>query len=256
MKPITTIILITAIIIFGGVVYADTMTPKELFTQANGYYTAGEYDKAIATYDKILAEGRESGSIYYNLGNSYFRKGNTGKAILNYERAKMIIPRDADLKANYKFARANVQGRLFAQKGLWAWRPLRVYSENFTVNELTWLSSGMFFLLIVLFAVSIFRPVLRRHIVPVCVCLAVAVIVNSVIVWHAANSAGKSAVVTAKQTDAYYGPFDSATKFFSLNEGMNVSILKCKNGWCKVRRGDGKIGWVHGDAVEGVLGNN
>ena len=58
--------------------------------------------------------------------------------------------------------------------------------------------------------------------------------------------------MTVSKAEALFGPFDSATKFFTLHEGMGVTILSSKNGWYKVRRADGKAGWIYEDGVERI----
>jgi len=42
----------------------------------------------------------------YNLANSYARAGKPGLAVLNYERAALLAPNDADIKANLEYVRA------------------------------------------------------------------------------------------------------------------------------------------------------
>jgi len=75
-------------------------------------------------------------------------------------------------------------------------------------------------------------------------------IFNSLIVWNKFQYREKHAVVVVESEDALFGPFDTATKFFPINEGMGVTILKDKGDWCKIRRNDGKIGWVKRDTLE------
>ena len=41
-----------------------------------------------------------SAASLYNLGNAYARQGKPALAILNYERARLLAPRDPDIKAN------------------------------------------------------------------------------------------------------------------------------------------------------------
>src|SRR5450631_2622720 len=43
----------------------------------------------------------------YNLANSYARAGKPGMAILNYERASLLSPGDADVQANLQLVRAS-----------------------------------------------------------------------------------------------------------------------------------------------------
>src|SRR5216684_1133792 len=43
----------------------------------------------------------------YNLANSYARAGKPGLAVLNYERAWLLAPDDADINANLEYVRAS-----------------------------------------------------------------------------------------------------------------------------------------------------
>ena len=67
---------------------AAPTTPQTAFFRANTLYTQGQYAKAIEAYEAVLQSGLVSGNLYFNLGNSYFKAGQVGRAILNYERAR------------------------------------------------------------------------------------------------------------------------------------------------------------------------
>jgi hypothetical protein len=53
------------------------------------------------------ARPRYSADGLYNLANSYARAGRPGMAVLNYERAALLAPGDADINANLDFVRAS-----------------------------------------------------------------------------------------------------------------------------------------------------
>ena len=78
------------------------------FVRAGNAYKDGRYDAAISHYEGILKGKRASGPVYYNLGNSYYKKRNVGRTILNYERAKLLMPRDSDLKFNYQYVHSQI----------------------------------------------------------------------------------------------------------------------------------------------------
>ncbi|MGB2661160.1 MAG: tetratricopeptide repeat protein [Candidatus Omnitrophota bacterium] len=229
----------------------DKSNLERVFHLGNDAYEKGDYRKAIDEYEKIIAAGYENGTLYYNLGNAYFKTGDPGKAMLNYERAKRLIPRDGDLKANYRFASNRInRGFREKNKGIWGWRPLRLYSDNFTVNELLIVISGAYMIILVLLVFAMYYPGTRRRLIVVIILAFLFGLCNSAIVWHKTRGIGKDAVVVTAETDSRYGPFDSATAFFKLHAGMELRILKEKDDWYKIERPDGKVGWAKKDDLE------
>src|ERR1700716_2486063 len=53
------------------------------------------------------SQPRYSADGLYNLANSYARAGKPGLAVLNYERASLLAPDDADVNANLEYVRAS-----------------------------------------------------------------------------------------------------------------------------------------------------
>lgn len=76
-------------------------------TKAEGdsAYIRNDYASAIQIYENLLKKG-EAAEVYYNLGNSYYKADDIAKAILNYERALLLEPGNADIRANLEIARS------------------------------------------------------------------------------------------------------------------------------------------------------
>ena len=72
----------------------------------NTFYQKENYEAAAKEYESVLENGYESAPLYYNLGNSYFRLNELGKAILNYEKALKLEPGDEDVIYNLRIAEA------------------------------------------------------------------------------------------------------------------------------------------------------
>lgn len=107
-------LILIAIVFFSlaGIAIAEDekpADPNKLFYSANSSYEKREYSKAIEEYNKILDLGIDSGPLYYNMGNSYFKSGKLGMAILYYAKARRLMPYDSDLKANLNYARSLVE---------------------------------------------------------------------------------------------------------------------------------------------------
>ena len=98
-RYITPILLLFACLSFA--IPVEALTKAE----ADKAYRERNYQQAITDYEHLLKAG-ESASLYYNLGNAYFRTDNVTKAILNYERALLLDPGNRDIRFNLQFAKS------------------------------------------------------------------------------------------------------------------------------------------------------
>ena len=113
------------------------------FEQANRQFAAGDFKTAAATYQEVLRNHGPSAAVFYNLGNCYQRLGQYGPAILAYERARLLSPRDPDLLANLRLARkaaAALEEPRFDAR-------LDAMLNHFSRNEWSWLVAGAALLL-------------------------------------------------------------------------------------------------------------
>lgn len=63
-------------------------TAQVRFDHANEQLSAGKYEEALGTYEKILDNGYRSGSLYLNMGISYTRLDSLGKAKYYFLKAQ------------------------------------------------------------------------------------------------------------------------------------------------------------------------
>jgi len=80
--------------------------------QANELYTSGNFKEAAQRYEAIIGQGYTSAEVYYNLGNAYFKMKDIPAAILNYERANLLSPKDEDIQFNLDLARTYVVDKI------------------------------------------------------------------------------------------------------------------------------------------------
>ena len=97
----------------------------ELFDEAK---EPEDYRESARLFESILKDGFQSGVVYYNLGNAYYRAGEYGRAILNYRKAKLFRPRDPYLAANLQQAISMAPGRLVDQPKPW-WNHVLFWNE-------------------------------------------------------------------------------------------------------------------------------
>lgn len=80
-------------------------SPEGVLKEANAKYEAGNFQEAADQYESLIASSGPDATVYYNLGNARQRLKQFGPAILAYERARLLSPRDPDLLANLALAR-------------------------------------------------------------------------------------------------------------------------------------------------------
>src|SRR4051812_45195426 len=110
MKKCISILLLMTV--FVKVHAADQSQALKIFHEANIAYQKQDYGSSIKLYEQLIKNQNVSTEVYFNLGNSYFKSGNTSKAILNYERAKKLSPDDEDINFNLKIASLKVVDKI------------------------------------------------------------------------------------------------------------------------------------------------
>src|SRR5207253_8328090 len=99
------------------------------FAKANQDYAQGNFKEAISGYKTLVGSGQWSANLFYDLGNAYFRTGDFGRAILNYERALALERHHPEAAANLQIARDEARALEMQQS-----RPER-YLQFASVNQ-------------------------------------------------------------------------------------------------------------------------
>jgi len=229
--------------------YAQEYSQQDLngsFEKAGELYAASDFKGAIDEYEKIVDHGYESGSIYYNIGNAYFKVGSIGKAILNYERAKRLMPYDRDLRSNLEYLYSLVEESPMDRTRVWFTQNLRNFLELFPVDPLTIFVCIIYLSAISLLIVHIFvknaRPTLLRLVAVMSVLFLVALTILSVNITRIEHT--RRGIVIEEEVEVRFEPREGAVINFKLNEGATVYALRDKGEWTQVKREDGKIGWL------------
>jgi len=230
--------------------------PEASFEQANTYYQNKDYIKAIELYDSILAQGVESAALYYNLANAHFKINNIPAAILNYERAKKLIPSDEDILFNLKIANLRIVDKIEPLPSMfynrWWEELVRLNSSAGWSNVLlsllwTALVSGFLFLT---------APAIRIKRIIFVVGIVALIIAGLFLVFarqqYQYEQNSNFAIVFAPNVYIKSAPDEQSTDLFILHEGIKVEIIDKVGEWEKLRLADGKVGWIKGEAAEGI----
>jgi tetratricopeptide (TPR) repeat protein len=221
-------------------------TGESAFEQANQLYERGQFKAAAAAYEKLVAGGKVSPSLYFNLGNAFFKAGEVGRAIAAYRVAQVLAPRDPDVLGNLKIARDSVSGPALGGNG-WLQR-----LRELTLNEWSILAAGALWLWLALLTVSQCLPNRKRSLRGYTTTVGVATALLSLGLGATLYDRVSivPAVVVAPNAAVRYGPLDQAQQAFALPDGTEVRVVDQTAGWLEVRDGDHRTGWVRRDQVQ------
>jgi len=217
---------------------------EEAFSEGVKHYEEGRFEDAIRVFEEIVQEGDVSITLYYNLGNAYYRRGFKGKAIWAYRKALRLDPRDEDSRWNLEFLKRTLVDREEGGRSLTR-RIEDIWSRRVSHDE----TALLFVLVAVLFALSCagfaWVRTARRFFGNLSRLLLIGLVVlgtlAGVLVYEIRFPRG---VIHETEVYARYGPSGRDTRAFLLHEGTTVYILKSGGGWFFVEFGKTKKGWI------------
>ncbi len=225
----------------------------EVFKTANNLYEKADYAGAIEKYQNLVDSGIKNKSIYYNLGNAYYKTNKLGMAILNYKRAYKLSPRDKDIAANLEFMREKVVDQVKYEKPL----PQIIWGKiifMLTLNEWTILCGILYLLFMSLLIFCILKRdvsaeiVFYRNLIFVVLCITVIFLVSSYL-----TNKQLEAVITVEEVDVRNGPGGNYSKGFVLHEGTEVYVENDSGNWLEIVLPNGLKGWIEKDFCNIVL---
>lgn len=250
MKTITKNLFLIIIALLSGLflpvsVYSQKANGDNvnLFVEANRFYAEGNYESALNDYFKIMKSGTKSAGLFYNIGNSYFRLGKTGYAILYYEKSRKLSPRDSDILENLRYARNKILDRIDVKKSINI-RELLVFPKYLNLFE-SWVL--FLFSYILLWIFILLRLYLRGRIIDVSLIVFVLIFVCSSTAFYSVYSDENlqtRAVIVETETEVKSGNDLKSATLFKLHEGSTVNVLSENGNWTKIGLADGKKGWL------------
>ena len=133
-----------------------SMDSHKLFHEANDLFINKKYKKSIELYEKIIDSGQENSTVFYNLGNAYYRLGDIGHAIWAYKHANKFSPRDKDIIHNLKIAEAKKIDRINSPPLFILHDFYRKIKSSMTMFELILVGGILFFIFSLLWIKQIF----------------------------------------------------------------------------------------------------
>lgn len=245
--------LLLSIFVFTAL-FSVNAQPKELLEKGNNAYIESKYTEAIDYYNQILSQGYSSATLYYNLGNSFYKTNQISSAILNYERAKLLAPGDENIDYNLNMARLYVVDKIdvlpefFISK--WKRSIINTMSSDWWSYFATIFTFAFLIVGIVYFwstnrsirKVFFFSGFMLLLLSAVCVKFAIDQKDN--VIDH------NKAIVFSHSVTLKSSPDESGTNLFLLHEGFKVDITDTVGDWYEIKVSDGNKGWLKKSDVE------
>jgi Tetratricopeptide repeat/Bacterial SH3 domain len=229
-------------------------TDDRLFREANTAYTRGKYGEARQRYEQIVLRGRSDERLFYNLGNTYFRQGQLGRAIWAYEKALRLEPGHTEAKHNLLLARQTVSNRV-RDKIIGAQKPGRWQRlvQYFSVTSAAlWFFSLWYLAFGLAVTVILLGPgVLRSSLIGLAV-LALLVSMGFGRIYYARIGLAdnvRDAIVLDDKVGVREGPQAITKKSFDIHAGLKVHIAIREDQWVKIRLANGLEGWVRSASI-------
>jgi len=222
------------------------------FEKGNQQFIAGEYREAIESYMTVVGSGLVSAELYFNLGNAFFRTGDFPRAILFYERARRLSPKDEDILMNLGIANTRITDRFEVMPDVFFVRWWKNFSEIFSRDG--WA---------VVFLVLVFISVLclawyflsftydRKKLAFYTFLLFLifsATALGSAIQQHREQTRPTGIIMT-NRVDVSSTPQISRPQF-TIHAGTKVDILDELGNYYRIRIPDGNTGWISKNDLE------
>jgi tetratricopeptide (TPR) repeat protein len=247
-------LFVNMVLFFAVTFTVSASSLDEMMIKANMFYQESKFDSALTVYKQVTDQGYVSSALYFNIGNSYYRLGEIGKAILNYERGLKLDPSDEDIKYNLQIAQARIVDRI-------KYVP-QIFLVEWWNSLLTFLSVSAWAAVVIIFYISflIFIGIyfltksgrLQRFSFYFGSMNFIALIfIVFLFVARVNRETSKDYGVLVTDTiTVKVSPDDKAQDAFVIHEGLKFEIEDELQEWARIKLSDGKVGWLNKSAFE------
>ena len=214
-------------------------------------YNNADFEKAKEICLENIHPNSPNPNWLYNLGNCYFQLGDLAQALVSYERALRLSPRDSDIIENLNYVRR----KLFLPEINQTKTPsdiLKKIRNSFRSDEWLFIMSIAWFLIFVSLILKRFTP---GRIWLTILSIAGAVTILSIVLITCERASiynDKTAIVVVQNPKTFSLPSSNSSEAgMNLSTGETVYIEERMKDWIRIRAGKTE-GWVKKDIIEPV----
>ncbi len=216
------------------------------FEKANQEFAQGHFKEAISDYEALIRDGRWSANVFYDLGNAYFRSGDFGRAILNYERALALERHHPEATANLQIARD--EAHALELQPSWPER----YLQFANVNQYSITAAVAFWIAAFCLVALVFTP--RRTMISLLLIMLLVFAGAMFAIWQLERGSNGAAlaIVTGKDVQARLATADTANAVLALPPGSEIKVLSTRGDWIYGALPNNLRGWIPAKNAEQV----
>ena len=225
--------------------------PADIYNKANQYYASNDFQSALSNYLVLIERGVKNPHLYYNLGNTYFKLGEIGFAILYYEKALALRPFDRETRENLEYAKRSLKERVLPLYSESFFEFLRVTYSYLNLRNIAFIELFVFTVLIALCYLYLFSPY-KRHILKkyFVLCAVVFIIFSTASFFYLSNEKKHpKGIVVEKEIEVMTAPIAESAVIFVLHEGTATKLLETREAWLLISLTDGREGWVYTQGI-------
>lgn len=226
------------------------------FEKANQLYLNGDYAPARDEYQKIVNSGFESVELYYNLGNTFYKLGQVPSAILYYEKALILDPKDEDIRFNLDLANRLVVDKIIPVNEFFMKKWIRSLAGILKADTWGYISLCAFIMLLLnITYLYISRRFRYRKLMVSTAAMLLVVLILSLPLGSIQNKQSihtNAAIVFSSSLTAKSSPDSGGTDLFVIHEGVKVIITDHVGTWIRIRLADGNEAWIPENSVSRI----
>ncbi len=214
-------------------------------------YDQGNIVEAESIYLGQLKRGYGNAALLYNLGNCAFRKGDYGNALVYYEKARRLSPRDSDIIENLNFVRDQLNLSSVYKND----NPMDVihsFQDKLRPDEWLLATALIWFTFWLILGILRWKQMPLR-IMPVIILVVFLLTIYSYFEQMRGTYRSNQGIVTFANTPLYRMPGQSANETAKqvLKVGDYISIVEQRSEWSRIRIDEAE-GWVKNSVLQRI----
>lgn len=230
--------------------------------EAETLYNQKNYIAAIDAYNQIISADSslvttsplQAATIYYNLGNCYYRVKDFAKAVFSYQQSLRLNPSDKDAQFNLQLTQSKLQDQFDEPSASLFVIMLR--SVMFSNSATAWGYTSLLLLMLASVSFYLFRnkriKIMLNKIAFATSILSFALALMTICFAYVEHNHPYPAhqAVILQTTQAYSTPSATSKTICELHSGVLINIITTQDdGWLQVQLPDNATCWIRSNAL-------